>query len=320
VLKKNILLIISFLPPSWRDYIFGINRFRAKKRICPQTPAVIFFTEKGKWHGGFADRMKGIVSLYHFCLCKEIPFKINYAYPFCLSDFLQPNKYDWQINEKMISFHRKEAKLMFLYGKNKVKRLFCLNTSKQIHAFFNTDIVEQLNAEFHTDYTWGQLFGQLFKPAEILQSEINRHLKIINGNYICAVFRFQNLFGDFQEYKCQPLNETEQNILIQKCLKSLLELQEEENSRKILVTSDSAKFLTAVAELENIFAFPAKVVHIDCTENEQYNVYMKSFLDFYLISNAEKVFCVGTKEMYPSEFPMYAAKINDIPFERILTE
>ena len=214
--------------------------------------------------------------------------------------------------------------MFYLYGtknsKLKLKRLLNFKSKKQVQAFFNLDFVSELNDIFKTSYTWGELFKKLFKPAEKLQKEIDKHLEIIKGEYICAVFRFQNLFGDFQEYEYQPLNESEQNILIEKCSKALLELQKKEDCKKILVTSDSEKFLTFIANVENVFAFPAKVVHIDCVENEQDSVYMKSFLDFYLLSQGQKVFCVGTKEMYPSEFPMYAAKINNIPFERILIE
>ena len=47
---------------------------------------------------------------------------------------------------------------------------------------------------------------------------------------------------------------------------------------------------------------------------------MKSFLDFFMLTEARSVSCIGTKEMYPSQFPMYAAKVNGIPFRRITLE
>jgi len=97
-------LLLGHLPHNWRDFVFGFKRFRSKNRIYP-TPTIIFFTEKNKYNGGFADRMKGIVTIFHFCLCKNIPFKINYAVPFELSDFLLPNEYDWQIDKQQISFN-----------------------------------------------------------------------------------------------------------------------------------------------------------------------------------------------------------------------
>ena len=321
MLKKIAIFILDRLPVTWRDFLFAIKRFWRKKRIFPQPQMLIFFTEKGKWHGGFTDRMKGIITLFHFCLCKNISFKINYTFPFELSDFLLPNEYDWQIDKQKISFNRKEAKFIMFFGKaDRLKRMLNIKTKKQIHAFLNSNFVCELNDIFKTNYTWGELFKKLFKPTDELQEKIDKHLKIINGKYICAVFRFQNLLGDFQEYEFQPLSANEQNILLKKCKKALLELQEKEDCKKILVTSDSAKFLTSVIDLENIFAFPAKVVHIDCVENETHNVYMKSFLDFYLLSGGKKIFSIGADGMYDSDFPRYAAKVNDIPFERILIE
>jgi hypothetical protein len=59
-------------------------------------------------------------------------------------------------------------------------------------------------------------------------------------------------------------------------------------------------------------------VHIGCTADADHNTYMNSFVDFYMLANSKKIFSLGTKEMYPTEFPLYAAKVNEIPFERIL--
>ena len=36
-----------------------------------------------------------------------------------------------------------------------------------------------------------------------------------------------------------------------------------------------------------------------------------------MLSGSSKVYSLYTEEMYKSEFPMYAAKVEDIPFERI---
>ncbi|MCL2597109.1 MAG: hypothetical protein FWD66_05520 [Paludibacter sp.] len=312
-------LLLGYLPAEWRDTIFEKKRFRAKNIIFPQEQTLIFFTETGKWHGGFCDRMKGIVSLFHFCLCKNIRFKISYDFPYCLSEFLLPNEYDWIIKKGDISFHRQEAKLMNLIGDQSIKRLKNLKPKQQIHAFANRNLVLLLNSEYGTNYTWGELFKKLFKPVEKLQNEINKHLKIINGNYVCAVFRFQNLLGDFKEYNFKALLDNEKSILLEKCKQAVNDLQKRENC-KILVTSDSESFLKELIGLKNVFAFPSKVVHIDNVAGESQDVYMKSFLDFFLLSEGVKIFCIGTKEMYPSEFPLYAAKVNDIPFERIIIE
>jgi hypothetical protein len=311
-------LLLGHLPAPWRDYIFDFKRLRGKRKMFPTKQMLIFRIETVGTHGGFADRMKGIVSLFHLCLYKGIPFKIHYTAPFELSDFLLPNEYDWRISEEEISYNRKEAKS--IHGAQLLPRVIRENSQKQMHVLqINGDFVEDLNKELQTNYRWGELYKKLFKPTEELQSEIDKHVEIITGNYVCAVFRFQNLLGDFREYEFPALSEAEQKTLMQTCRNALVELQEKEG-KKMLVTSDSEKFLTSVVGLNAMYAFPAKVVHLDTTEHEAHSVYLKSFVDFYVLSQGEKIYCIGTKEMYPSQFPMYAAKVNNIPFERILIE
>jgi len=61
-----------------------------------------------------------------------------------------------------------------------------------------------------------------------------------------------------------------------------------------------------------------RVVHMDCIDTESDEVYMKSFVDFLMLSKAAKIYSIGTSQMYPTEFPLYAARVNNIPFERIL--
>jgi hypothetical protein len=40
-------------------------------------------------------------------------------------------------------------------------------------------------------------------------------------------------------------------------------------------------------------------------------------VDFYMLAGAEKIFAPATDEMYKSGFPETAAKLYDIPFERL---
>ena len=55
-----------------------------------------------------------------------------------------------------------------------------------------------------------------------------------------------------------------------------------------------------------------------CNAGADYDTYLKSFVDFFMLAGSERVFSLGTSEMYPTEFPMYAAKVNGVPFERVL--
>ncbi|MDR0872233.1 MAG: hypothetical protein LBN27_02035, partial [Prevotellaceae bacterium] len=234
---------------------------------------------------------------------------------FDLSLFFEPNQYDWQAKENEIAIKTADAKILIVQGENG-ERLLHLKTKKQVHTYINRDYLPLLNEKYKTNFEWGKLFNELFKPTSKLEAQINFHLAKINSSYIACVFRFQSLLGDFTEYDFPTLPSDKQQDLINICAKSLLALK---NNHKlpVLVTSDSSTFLSYVSTLENIFTLSGKVVHLDCTDNADENVYMKSFIDFMMLSKADKIYSIVTGQMYPSEFPLYAAKVNNIPFERI---
>ena len=57
-------------------------------------PACIAMVDGEAYHGGLCDRFKGIISLYAYCKCSGLPFRIRYTYPFRLEDYLAPAAYD----------------------------------------------------------------------------------------------------------------------------------------------------------------------------------------------------------------------------------
>ena len=89
----------------------------------------------------------------------------------------------------------------------------------------------------------------------------------------------------------------------------------------MLVTSDSVTFLKRAVQLEGVHIIPGTLTHIDGNKRQAvkdpFEVYLKSFVDFYMLTDARKIYRIGTPQMYPSEFPVYAAKVNGIPFESI---
>jgi hypothetical protein len=313
--------ILNLLPCNWRDSIWGLKRFHYGEKLHPRRQILIASVDGSSWHGGLCDRFKGIVSLFHYCLCKNIPFKINYTYPFALSDYLLPNEYDWQLSEaEIITYHICEAKYINLIGDPSARRFVQFRTKKQIHAYANRDIVAELNRIYNTDYQWGELFKKLFSPTKEMSQIIQCRKLQIGGEYICVAFRFQNLLGDFTEYQYRELPDGAKTELIARCRQSILDIQQRETCKRILVTSDSVSFLETLPGMTGIYTFSGKTLHVDTVTSEMksHEVYMKSFLDFYLLSEGLKIYSVGTRKMYyQSDFPRYAAKLNNIPFERI---
>ncbi|MBO8479353.1 MAG: hypothetical protein IAB80_10790 [Bacteroidetes bacterium] len=287
----------------------------------PEYQTAVAMVDGKQYHGGMCDRFKGMVSLYAYCKQRGIEFRILYNYPFDLSEYLVPSSYDWRLKEGEFSGCFRDCRIIYLRGESG-HRLTRLRTKKQIHFYGNMDILDVLNKDRGTSYRWGELFKELFRPSEALASQLADLHTGIGEEYDAAVFRFQNLLGDFPEYRFKPLeSRQEREKLKEKCLAAVRELAARpENGRKLLVTSDSESFLQEVSGIEGTFVIPGTVVHMDGGGKRNGSSHMKSFLDFFMLTEARSVSCIGTKEMYPSQFPMYAAKVNGIPFRRITLE
>lgn len=291
----------------------------------PEKQMLVMMVDGRHYHGGMCDRFKGIVSSYAYCKQRGIDFRINYTYPFPLTDYLIPAEYDWTLREGDMSNCIWDSRIMY-YRSEYGKRLLRLKTGKQIHYYGNTDFLELLNETGGTSYRWGELFKELFRPTELLSSNLNRLHESIGGPYNAAVFRFQNLLGDFPEYKFKPLEtEEERRSLIEKCLNAIRDIiSRHPDGMPLLVTSDSRSFLEKAAGIKEVFIIPGSLIHMDGGNNTDSQTksasFLKSFLDFFMISEASHVSCIMTGKMYNTQFPAYAAKVNDVPFERIKIE
>lgn len=262
-------------------------------------------------HGGLCDRFKGIVSTYCFCKLHSVPFRINYTTPFNLEDYLVPSCYDWRLKDGEYSTSYRNVEVLRLTGEPSPRR-YRVPGKTQIHVYANRDSVNIQDPEAD----WGSLFKELFQPAKVLKKELDA---LDFGKYIALVFRFQNKLGDFKEYAYRPLPDGEKQTLMKKCVEAVEGMHARFPELNLLVTSDSSSFLKEANSLGYVRIIPGNRVHIDSKDDKaKGDAFIKSFVDFYMISEAERVFSMGTADMYPSEFPMYAAKLNNRPFERVL--
>lgn len=292
--------------------------FSADKTNHPMLISVIDNNRKSQ---GLTDRFKGIVSVYALSKALNVPFKCDFVHPFQLSEFLVPNNYNWLAEPNEFSYNTSKIRYKILRKEPTIKKLLkVLPLKKQIRVYTNVDYLDEINKRFNKNFVWGKLFNELFKTADPLTKQLNHYSeKLPESKFIACVFRFQSLLGDFEEYKYKSLSAKVREKLIEKNITALQKIVSE-NDCPVLVTSDSVGFLEIVKEMDCVIVIPGKVVHMDCTFDEQNEVYLKSFIDFFMLSKAKKVFSIGTKQMYPTNFPVYAAKINNIPFERILID
>ena len=291
------------------------------KRRGQVLPCIIFMADGRCPHGGIVDRFKGIVTMYALSKVNTLPFYINYTSPFNIDVVLFPHFYDWKIKDNILSHSFYGTKIIVAYSEYKNPyRIFFIDKKKQNHIYYGYNSLDLINSKYGTNYEWRKLFKELFQPSDRLQEYINEFKRSVNGQYIAIHFRFVNLLGD--DFKDVNFNmaygEDEKQSLILKCRNEIQKiLSREKEGTKALVMSDSNIFVDSVKKDLNVYVIPGRILHVDNQNPDNDFEIMKPFIDFYLISEAQKVFSIKNKDMYPSGFPQYAAKVNNIPFERI---
>lgn len=318
-LKRSIVL---FFNAYWfRELLLLLKYNNFTLNTSEKVPMLISAIDGKRHTQGLADRFKGIISVYALSKATGTPFRCIFTHPFPLTTFLLPNEYDWLPKENELSNSISDSRFKILRKQLSIKKLLrLLPLKKQVYVYANINYLSEINRIYNQNYKWGELLKELFKTTEELETQLQYHLdRIGRKEFTACVFRFQSLLGDFKEYSYNPVSYRQQQELIEKNRNALLKLIEEVKT-PILVTSDSSSFISAVKDIEQVHIIPGEVVHLDSTFDAKKEVYMKSFIDFFMISNAKKVYSIGTKKMYKTEFPMYASKINNVPFERILVE
>ena len=298
---------------------YMLKCYKWKREFVPVTsPLVVFKVGDHFYSGGMADRFKGAVSAYAYCKQRNIDFRIRYVFPFELSDYIQPAQYDWRLRENEYTECMRDARVMYARAELGRRLVHTKVGRRQLHFYGNYDNLEYLNRTGGTDYTWGQLFHELFRPCDAIVKAVETKTAEIGAPYVSAVFRFQNLLGDFKEYKYSTIKDDfQKEALIEKCLHSLDILKERHPDMPILVTSDSGVFVSRASQVPGVHVVGGERVHIGSNSSEDTDTYLNSFVDFYMLAGSRKIYSVQAGKMYATKFPMYAAKLNDIPFDRI---
>ena len=309
-------VLLSPLPKGCQEWLGKLRRYSLFGARGEGNSLVAMVDGRG-FQGGLCDRWKGIVSLYAFAKATERDFRIYYSYPFDLHLFQLPNTYDWTISDSALSRRFSRVKLLRVVGENDFHRLDNIPSDKQIHCYANRDWVEQINSTFGTNYRWGELFSELFSPSTLLQNELQKFDTYTGNPYIAVALRVQNLFGDFPEYDYHPATPEMQAAIVKTLAKYVNSLHNKHNL-PILVTSDSQTVLQTISRLcPFVFTNSGKAAHADTTADAPLAEYLKPMVDFYLLARAQKVFAPATEQMYMSDFPKYAAAVNNHDFERV---
>lgn len=284
-----------------------------------KTVILMVFNET-TFSGGLSDRFRGITSVYQECKRQGLDFKIHFETP-NLIDYLEPNEYDWYIKDEDICYDTKRVYPCTILTYRSLEEKKEPEVQRSILRWFLKKDYEQIHVYTNMrsgDGEYGKLFHELFKPCKELQEQIDCHVAKLGGEkqYDAMVFRFRQLLGDFKEGG-ETLPESEREEYIQRCMRLVAKEHEFNPDKKMLVTSDSITFLNRLAALPYVYVIPGEVVHIGFTYDASKKTYMKSFVDYYVLSYASRVTLVRDKKMYHSGFALRAAMLNNADYQEV---
>lgn len=305
---------------SWLKYIQRFNgeyRYGGKPtQFKKQT--YVFMIDGKTIHGGLSDRLRGAFSVYGYCKKYHKEFKICWDYPFNLQDYLKPSSFDWRTDKNGLSFNLKDVDFKFfntytgLDGKTEDYYKLLESNKREIHVYSNVSIEEDRYKEY---------FYELFVPSSSVEKLLGRCKKEISDSYISVTFRFIGLLGDFKDDVrwLKSDNEMNSDFYINKCLGFIQKLHLEYPQYKILVTADSILFLEEAKMFPYVYVIPGNMVHMDYSDNNTSTTYLKTFVDFMMISHADRCFsyCVGNMFKL-SRFAKTAAMIGSKDFEIVI--
>ncbi len=295
-------------------------------------PSLVVYMCDGRFiMGGLADRLHGIISLSMFCRERGLQFKANFCEPFRLKEYLEPNEENWDIDPKELSYNLIGARPMLIPHSGRVTLSDRITKMRKEAAFMTRYLDWNINPKSEREYhiytnmhfaltpeVYSKEFHRLFKVSRPLGEAIEKNKKRIGNKYVSVTLRFQNLLDDFSEGMFPSLPKDEQLILMDRVMDKIEWLHTNRHpNEKMLVTSDSRKFLDLVGQKEYVYTISGKLVHMSYTPIHDFSTHLKSFVDLMMLADAEKLYLLVTEDMYHSGFAESASFINNRPYEVI---
>lgn len=292
-----------------KNYYFSIKDVKGVR------PIAIYSLDNRSFNHGFADRLRGMISIYAYAKAINVPFRIEHLDPFDLNTFYVPNKYNWNLKNGEKNFNLFRSNPIVLRNYTKGYRLPMLCKHRQHHFYTNIDMLSLINKRYHTNYNYTDLFKELFLPSQQLLDSVKDYCQYLQEGYISISFRFLQLMGDFKDIIGDTLDNNAQIELIKKCHDFIERIHQQNECKWILITSDSQKFMKSLTKFSYVFTLPGEIGHIGFSSSAE--THLKTFMDFYMISQAQKAYMGYTGKMYKSHFAESAALTTGIQYEAI---
>lgn len=294
-----------------KNFVLYIQKYQLKLDKEVHGNTVYFIFDPKQSHPGLADRLKVIVCAYWIAKINGYDFKVI-SDTFQLPKYLHENKVKWIGAPEDLSYSIQNSRLLAYNGSGKIPKLN--KRIKQYHIVYyigrNIMVCNQIS---NWESLWHQCFGELFVWSDHLIT-CYQALHLINKRYVSAHLRFVNALEKFEDGHYNTIPKQKQDELINNCLKELKNIQKRHDI-PLIVFSDSNIFLTYAkqAGFQSIGGF---VGHISYIHNE--DIELKTFLDFYAISQSQKAYRIVKPHMYQTMFSYYAAVSSNIEIETIM--
>lgn len=291
--------------------LLRLSRYHIKK-INKKNPGVYFILDDKHFqkHPGLMDRMKAIVGVYYIARQNNMNFYLLHTAAFDLRKYLVPNEVQWGCDKLDISDSYFNT-CVFQYNPYLTPPKF-QDKKKQYHCFeyIGKNILE-LNETVEWEKIWKQYYDKLFKPSDFLRKMISENRPV--GHYIAVHIRFVNALEHVEMANVNStLNDQEKKILIDDCIDAIYKIQEKEKS-PVVVFSDSKYFLQYAEKVGILTLGSQNIAHISFTSNKE--GFDKTFLDVYMLAEADCVYAIQGKVLYASAFSKYAAIIGGKPYK-----
>jgi hypothetical protein len=299
---------IAELKKTIQGFLFHL-RFIPRFRFRNATRKNIFyfvFDPKFK-HPGLADRLKAIIYCYYIAKNSGYTFKVVFSHPFRLADYLTENETDWEASWDELEYSVTDTRF-FIYTARRTGTEYRLPSGRQYHCYCykGDDLFYQTGHEYGMYFK--ELFTELFRPSQYLQKAIES-IGLKPKSYISVHIRFVNALGTFERSKYPTLTADRQEDLINRCHTALRDIANN-TQLPVYVFSDSSRFLDTLTGLPVQCIDHTAVAHISHTTERE--TVIKTFVDWYLIANSNKVYRLLSEELYKTNFSLYASLIGGI--------
>ena len=281
-------------------YYVKYYSFKYDKAVTGHT--LYFIIDPEIRHPGLADRYKAIVGCYFIAQQNGFDFKIIFETPFSLHNYLDENQCKWYADRQALSFSLRNSRVIAYNGGGKIPRLRRSVKQYHVYSYIGYDMLET-NRIPEAKKRWGELYNALFRPKELIIRRM-AETGFVKDAYIAVHLRFVNALEHFEEDHFNDLSQTSREELIRRCLAGIEAIRKLNEDLPLLVFSDSRVFLDRVKTLP-VHVLAGTIGHISFVHDEE--AVIKTFVDFYMIGNAKRVYIIQAPELYSTVYSYYAA-------------